>query len=113
MGVIRNLIKRLGRSKSGNAAMIVVDVVSGSLVARVGSADFFDTPGGGQVDACLAPRSPGSVLKPFTFALGMEQGRLYASELLLDYTLDYGRFSPENFDERYRGLISAGERASR
>lgn len=101
---IRNVRKDIG-----NAAMIVVDVAEGSILARVGSADFFDTPGGGQVDACLAPRSPGSALKPFTYALGMELGCLYASEALLDYTLDYGRFNPVNFDETYRGLVSATE----
>lgn len=101
---IRNVRKDIG-----NAAVIVVDVAEGSIVARVGSADFFDTPGGGQVDACRAPRSPGSALKPFTYALGMELGCLYASETLLDYTLDYGRFNPVNFDETYRGLVSASD----
>ncbi|MDX9974603.1 MAG: penicillin-binding protein 1C [FCB group bacterium] len=93
----------------GNAALIVVDVRSAEVLARVGSADFFDIPGAGQVDACLAPRSPGSALKPFTFALALERGRLYASEMLLDHVLDFGRFNPENFDEQYRGLVTASD----
>lgn len=90
-----------------NAAVLVVDVESGDVLARVGSADFFNTPGGGQVDACLAARSPGSALKPFTYALGLEQQDLYPSEFLLDDSLDYGLYSPENFDQEYRGLVSA------
>ncbi|MBX7258340.1 MAG: penicillin-binding protein 1C [Candidatus Hydrogenedentes bacterium] len=90
-----------------NAAVIVVDTESGKVIARVGSSDFFNTPGGGQVDACQAARSPGSALKPFTYALGMERQELYPTEYLLDDSLDYGLYSPENFDQEYRGLVSA------
>lgn len=91
----------------GNAAVVVLDVPSGAELAHVGSANFFETPGGGQVDACRAPRSPGSALKPFTYAVAMEHNRLYACERLLDRTLDYGLYSPENMDGAFYGLISA------
>jgi len=57
------------RRDIGNAALVVVDVDTAEVLARVGSAGFYDTPGGGMVDACLAPRSPGSALKPFTLSL--------------------------------------------
>jgi penicillin-binding protein 1C len=90
-----------------NAALIVIDVPTASVLARVGSVDFFGTPGGGQVDACRARRSPGSALKPFTYALAMERNCLYASEMLQDGSLDYGLYNPENYDGRYRGLVSA------
>ncbi|MCC6697478.1 MAG: penicillin-binding protein 1C [Candidatus Hydrogenedentes bacterium] len=90
-----------------NAAMIVVDVPTASVLARAGSADFFRTPGGGQVDATRAARSPGSALKPFTYALAIEQDLLYSSEMLLDDSLDYGLYNPENYDGKYRGLVSA------
>ncbi|NUM52954.1 MAG: penicillin-binding protein 1C [Candidatus Hydrogenedentes bacterium] len=90
-----------------NAAAIVVDAETAQILARVGSADFFGTPGGGQVDACRAPRSPGSALKPFTYALGIERNVLYSTEMLLDDSLDYGLYNPENYDGKYRGLVSA------
>jgi penicillin-binding protein 1C len=97
-----------------NAAAIVIDTLTGEVLARVGSGDFFNTPGGGQVDACRALRSPGSTLKPFIYALAMDRDCLYASETLNDGTLDYGRYAPENFDDRYRGLVSVvPERAGR
>jgi penicillin-binding protein 1C len=95
-------------SEIGNAAVLVVEVGTGSVLARVGSADFYNTPGGGQVDACRARRSPGSALKPFTYALAMENDLLYGSEMLLDGSVDYGLYAPENYDSQYRGLISAG-----
>jgi penicillin-binding protein 1C len=91
-----------------NGAIMVIDAPTASVLARVGSADFFSTPGGGQVDTCRAPRSPGSALKPFTYALGIERNALYPTEVLLDDSLDYGLYTPENFDQKYRGLVSAG-----
>ncbi|MBI4559867.1 MAG: penicillin-binding protein 1C [Candidatus Hydrogenedentes bacterium] len=93
--------------KVGNAAGIVVDVPTASVLARVGSANFDDAEHGGQVDACRAARSPGSALKPFTYALAIERNCLYSSETMWDSTLDYGQYQPVNFDGRYRGLVSA------
>ncbi len=90
-----------------NAAALVIDVPTASVLARIGSADFFHTPGGGQVDATRAARSPGSALKPFTYALAIEENQLYPSEMLLDDSLDYGLYNPENYDGKYRGLVSA------
>lgn len=90
-----------------NAAAIVVDTASAEVLARVGSADFYGTPDGGQVDATRAARSPGSALKPFTYALALEKNLIYPSEMLLDDSLDYGLYNPENYDGKYRGLVSA------
>ena len=92
-----------------NAAVAVVDVSTGTLLARVGGADFYQTPGGGQVDLCRAPRSPGSTLKPFVYALAMDMDQLYPAEMLLDDTLDFGAYNPGNFDGEYHGLVSASD----
>lgn len=90
-----------------NGAVIVLDAASAEVLARVGSADFFRTPDGGQVDVIRSPRSPGSALKPFTYALAIERNKLYACEMLLDDSLDYGLYHPANYDGKYRGLVSA------
>lgn len=92
-----------------NVAVMVLDVGEGSVLARVGSADFFSGAIAGQVDLCRAPRSPGSTLKPFTYALAMERQKAYATEQLFDGTLDYGGYNPGNFDGSYNGLVSATE----
>ena len=90
-----------------NAAVIVIDTQTAQVRAWVGSGNFMGTRGGGQVDACRATRSPGSALKPFTYALAIERNVLFSSEMMLDDTLDYGSYSPENFDNGYNGLVSA------
>ncbi len=93
----------------GNAAVIVAEVPTASILARIGSADFHRVDIQGQVDLCRAPRAPGSALKPFIYALAMERNRLYASETLMDDSLDYGVYNPSNFDGAFNGLVSAGE----
>lgn len=90
-----------------NGAVFVVHIPTGAVIARAGSADFFNTPGGGQFDAARAPRSPGSALKPFTYAVAMQRQLLYPSEKLYDGPLDYGLYNPGNFDGTYSGLVAA------
>lgn len=90
-----------------NAAVMLIDPSTNEVLARVASAGFFAQNAGRQVDICTAPRSPGSTLKPFTYGLAMQHGLLYPSERLLDDTLDFGAYSPGNFDGIYNGLISA------
>lgn len=92
-----------------NGAVLVADVSTGDVLARVASAGFFYTPGGGQVDACRAERSPGSTLKPFLYGWALEQQQLYPGEVLLDDVLDYGGYNPGNFDGTYNGPVTATE----
>ena len=105
------LRKYLGRFEGevNNAAVIAVDVESASVLVRAGGVDFFGLEDGAQVDLCEARRSPGSTLKPFTYALALEQNRLYPGECLLDDTLDLGKYCPENFEGDYNGLVTATE----
>ena len=91
-----------------HGAVIVVDVESGDILARVGSPDFFNQRGG-QIDMITKPRSPGSTLKPFIFAEALTHNQVYPSEIMLDDTLDYGQYSPANYDGNFNGLISATE----
>jgi penicillin-binding protein 1C len=92
-----------------NAAAMVVDVETAEILAYVGSGDFFNTPGGGQVDACRALRSPGSALKPFIYGWAIENNQLYPCETLYDGTIDYGQYNPANYDGNFNGLVSASE----
>ncbi len=90
-----------------NASAILVDTRDMSVKALAGSADYWDQAIGGQVNGVSAKRSPGSALKPFVYALAIDQGVLHPRTILRDAPTAFGPFAPENFDGRFFGPISA------
>ncbi len=96
-----------------NASAILVDTDSMQVKALVGSANFFDDDIDGQVNGVLAKRSPGSTLKPFIYALAFDQGVLHPMTVLKDAPTAFGPFSPENFDGRFIGPITAQDALTR
>jgi penicillin-binding protein 1C len=89
-----------------NAAAMLVDYRSMQVKALVGSADFFDASILGQVNGTTAKRSPGSALKPFIYALAMDQGLIHTQSMLKDAPTAFGAYAPENFDGAFVGPIS-------
>jgi len=92
-----------------NLSVVVIDNRSGDLLAMVGSPDFNDTEHAGQINGALAPRSPGSTLKPFVYALGFENGLITPSSRLDDIPVSFAGYAPENYDEQYHGVVPVSE----
>ncbi len=88
-----------------SVAIMVVDNASGDVLARVGSADYFDVSRAGQVDMTRAVRSPGSTLKPFIYGLAFEDGFVHPESLIEDRPIRFGSYAPENFDLTYQGTV--------
>lgn len=89
-----------------NASVLLVDNKNMGIKALVGSADYFNASIHGQVNGTLAKRSPGSTLKPFIYALGMDQSIIHPKTILKDVETDFGFYNPENFDRHFKGPIS-------
>lgn len=89
-----------------NAAALLIDADSMQVKAMVGSADYRNNAIDGQVNGALAKRSPGSTLKPFVYALALDQGLVHPRTILADLPTAFGAYSPENFDGRFIGPIS-------
>ncbi len=104
---IRDYVATNGRLGIRNASAMLVDYRTMEVKAQVGSADFFNADIDGQVNGTLAKRSPGSTLKPFVYALGVDQGILHPQTVLKDAPTSFGPFSPENFDGHFAGPITA------
>ena len=101
--------KMLSKLDIFNAATIVVDTESGEVVAWVGSGNFYDDKHGGQVDGITAERSSGSILKPFLYAMAIDEGVLVPETKIKDIPSYFGSFKPMNADHSYRGIVSAKE----
>ncbi len=101
----REAAERLGPKIS--VALVAVDNQSGEIRARVGAADYLSVERGGSIDMTRAPRSPGSSLKPFIYALAFEEGVAHPETILFDRPARYGSYAPENFDLGYQGTVTA------
>lgn len=90
-----------------NGAAMLIDTRTMDVLAQVGSADFFNARINGQVDGTRSPRSPGSTLKPFVYALALDQGLIHPLSILADAPHSFGDYNPENFDRDFLGPIRA------
>ncbi len=90
-----------------SGAILVADYTNGEVLARVGSADFFDEQRRGFVDMTRAVRSPGSTLKPLIYGLAFEGGIAHPETLLEDRPTSFNGYTPQNFDKRFRGTLTA------
>lgn len=106
--IVREETAKLRASNLRHAAVVVIDNPSGEILALVSSADWND-PRGGQINGALAPRSPGSALKPFTYLLAIGNNQRLPSSIVADipsaYRTPQGVNLPENYDRAYRGPV--------
>jgi penicillin-binding protein 1C len=96
-----------------NAAALLIDFKTMEVLAQIGSSDFSKTEIQGQVDGTRRPRSPGSTLKPFVYALALDQGQIHPLTLLKDAPHTFGDYNPENFDREFLGPIRASDALAR
>lgn len=89
--------------------LLVVDHTTMNVSAYLGSVDFQDDRRFGHVDMVSAWRSPGSTLKPFLYAMALDDGLIHAESLLQDVPRRFGDYRPGNFDTGFHGPVSASE----
>jgi len=94
--IARGLAPQLARAGAGEAAVVVLESGTGEVLAFWGPA--------------ARRRAPGSTLKPFAYALAIEDGRLTAASPLDDAPIHLetpsGDFAPTNYDGRCHGRVS-------
>ncbi len=90
-------------SDGATAAAIVINNKTMEVVASVGSSSL--AAKGGWIDLTGAVRSPGSLLKPFIYALAFEDGVLGPDTVIDDMPRGFGGYRPENFDRTFRGEV--------
>ena len=119
-----------------DAALVALDPRTGQILAMLGSPDYFSGPNSGAVNLALAPRQPGSAIKPITYAAALSPE--YCSQkvgvsssafslqpsafscpwtpatMILDvrtaFTTKEGfSYVPQDYDRAYHGPVSARE----
>ena len=101
------------RSDIRNLAILVIDIPSNQVVAYCGNVHFDQKQGGNQVDVIQAPRSTGSILKPFLYYAMLQEGSLLPDMLLPDVPVNINGFTPQNFSMQFEGAVPASEALAR
>ncbi len=106
--LLQRQLRELQAQRVEDGAVLVLDNASGEVLAWVGSSGALSQAR--EVDAVLAPRQPGSTLKPLLYAQAIAQRRLSAASLIEDAPTHIptaaGLYIPQNYDRRFRGWVS-------
>lgn len=108
----RQQVNSLQGKNVTDAAVVILDPHTGAILAMVGSVDFNDASISGQVNMSLAPRQPGSSIKPLNYVTAFEKGWTPATpiyDLKTNFPDGNNRppYVPVNYDGKYHGLVSA------
>src|SRR5215471_5461414 len=101
-------VKDLSHLGVDNGALLAVKPSTGEILAWVGSADYQNDTIGGQFDVVTAQLQPGSTFKPYVYEAALRDHRITLCSTLEDRPTDFGGgYSPQDYDNRFLGAISA------
>ncbi len=104
-----------------NAGLVALDPQTGDILAMVGSRDYFDTEIDGNFNVTLAPRQPGSSIKPIVYASAFTKG--YTPDTIVydvktqfstacevsDTSSEDPCYSPNNYNGKFKGPVKLRE----
>ncbi len=90
-----------------NSAVIVIANNENKILAYIGNTKDESFEHCNNVDVIRAPRSTGSILKPFLFAGMMNDGQILPTTLIPDVPTQISGYEPENYDLSYDGAVPA------
>ncbi len=114
--IVAENVSGLGENNISNGALVAMRPQTGAVVALVGSADFNNVEIDGQVNMALAPRQPGSTIKPLVYLAAFALPNRPLNEhwtpgtLVADISEGFPDganppYRPVNYDGREHGLL--------
>ena len=118
--IVAEQVQALAGRNVSNGALVAMDPRSGEILAMVGSADFENVEIDGQVNMALAPRQPGSSIKPLVYLATFESPNRPLAErwtpgtLVADIEQDFPDganppYHPTNYDLKEHGILTVRE----
>jgi penicillin-binding protein 1C len=105
--------QRLKENEIHNAAAVVLNIKTGKVIAYVGNTVDYSNEHGSYVDVITAPRSTGSILKPYLYATILEDGMITPNQLIEDVPMIISGYAPKNYNMKYDGAVPAQRALSR
>lgn len=106
-------IANLSANQIHNACVLVAEVETGNVLAYVGNSYSEKNEHENYVDVISAPRSTGSILKPFLYAFMLNENKILPAALIEDVPTQIGSYGPKNFNLTYDGLVPANQAIAR
>ncbi len=105
--IVQAQIAGLASLQVGNGAALVTNPKTGEILAMVGSKNYFDIAGEGNVNVTTSLRQPGSSIKVVNYAAALENG-FTAASIIDDSPIVYQTpgspsYAPVNYDGKFHG----------
>jgi len=100
--IAKHRLAEFTRSGANNIAAVVIDNETDDVLAWLGASDYFDAKQG-EIDFIQKSRSPGSTLKPFVYALGLDRKVITPATVMADVPALSRGIS--NSDKRFLGPL--------
>lgn len=95
-----------------NIAVLVIDVKTRNIISYVGNSPT-EKNHQKDVDIIEAPRSTGSILKPFLYTAMLDDGEILPHTLVPDIPTYINGYSPENYNLSFDGAVLASRALAR
>jgi penicillin-binding protein 1C len=116
--VMEKVASNTERFNASNGGLVATDPKTGDLLVMVGSRDYFSEEVDGNYNIALAPRQPGSAIKPFVYANAFRKGYL-PNTILFDVPTQFSTacepwdrsnqdpcYAPNNHNNKFVGPIN-------
>jgi penicillin-binding protein 1C len=104
--------QKYAQNQVQNLAAIIIETQTGNVISYCGNAAY-NEKNENYVDVIVAPRSTGSILKPFLYNAMLEEGTLLPWVLVPDIPVQIAGYRPENFERKFDGAVPAKEALAR
>ena len=115
--IVQTQVAQLTDHNVSDGALVAMDPRTGEILVLIGSADFNNVEIDGQVNMALAPRQPGSTIKPLVYLSSFEQpnkqpaDRWTPGTLVADIKESFPDganppYVPTDYDNKERGMVT-------
>lgn len=110
--IVAQYYNRYKQSEVHNIAVLVLDIKNRDIVTYIGNSPT-DKNHQKDVDIIEAPRSTGSILKPFLYASMLHDGDILPHTLIPDIPTQISGYIPQNYNLDYDGAVPASRALAR
>ncbi|MDP2423775.1 MAG: penicillin-binding protein 1C [Bacteroidales bacterium] len=104
--IVHQYLSSYRANQINNAAILIIDNEIGQVLAYVGNAsDPKLQLNAWMNDMIMAPRSSGSIFKPFLFAGMLSEGLMLSTTLVPDFPFQTEGFNPQNYNRTFDGAV--------